>query len=111
MSTKELLIAARAKIADPKNWTQRAYARDAKSESVSSLDADAVCWCAAGAVRWAGGDSYGGSLLSDRAWGELLQTAHFHEDSASMFAFNDTHTNAEVLALFDKTIERLSEND
>lgn len=49
-TTKEILIAARALIEDPKHWTREALARDAHGLKVSTRDESAVCFCGAGAV-------------------------------------------------------------
>jgi len=34
-----------------KNWTQEAYARNAKGDIVTPLSKDAVCWCLMGAMQ------------------------------------------------------------
>lgn len=95
MTVKDVLIAARAKIADPANWTQRVSAREVNGHVVAHDDAMAVCWCALGAlanVIWRN-DIYWAaeSALSDAIGG-------------SIHKFNDTHTHAEVLAKFDEAI-------
>lgn len=53
----EVLIAARALIADPKNWTQGAYARqtDQFGDYAEVLSPDAKCFCALGALARAAG--------------------------------------------------------
>lgn len=50
MTVKEVLIAARAKIADPANWTQGACARDVCGGKTFSSNNNAVCWCSLGAL-------------------------------------------------------------
>jgi hypothetical protein len=37
-------------LSDPKNWTQRALARDKNGEAVSPFSPDAVAWCVLGAL-------------------------------------------------------------
>lgn len=50
-TTKEILIAARALIADHANWTQGALARvSVTGRCTGSIDPDAHCFCASGAV-------------------------------------------------------------
>lgn len=46
----EVLSAARELIADPHRWTQATFARDAAGDDVASSAADAVAWCAWGAL-------------------------------------------------------------
>lgn len=47
---RDILIAARAKIEKPENWTTGAEARDAKGQVVRAKSPHAVCFCAEGAV-------------------------------------------------------------
>lgn len=94
MTVKEVLIAARAKIADPANWTQGMLARDASGIPVEVCSSRAACWCAVGAV-------------AESAPYELTNTTvEFLNKAAGMQieTFNDTHTHAEVLAKFDEAI-------
>jgi hypothetical protein len=42
---KDVLVAARALIADPAHWTQGSYARDAAGHRVGENSAEATCWC------------------------------------------------------------------
>lgn len=51
MTTKEVLTAARALIANEANFAQRHYARDANGNSASWSDAHAVGFCAVGACH------------------------------------------------------------
>ena len=50
MKPSELLIKAKAVIADPKHWTKGQYARDAKGQASAPCGPDAVCWCSLGAL-------------------------------------------------------------
>lgn len=50
MASADILRAARARIEDPKNWTTKAFAKDAKGNAVFGDSDKAVCWCALGAV-------------------------------------------------------------
>jgi hypothetical protein len=49
-TTSEILISARAKIEDPKNWCQGTLARDFTGSSVSETSLTACQWCAIGAI-------------------------------------------------------------
>jgi hypothetical protein len=80
-NTKAVLEAARRKCADPAVWVnhQPFYPQE----------------CAVTALAHAGSD------LADRAYLLLCEMT----GSESISAFNDTHSQAEVLAAFDRAIE------
>lgn len=99
MTTSEVLRTARAKIEKPENWTQGAWARDADQHDMMPQMAGACSFCAMGAVQFITGESEA-FYVSMQALKRSLETAH-----VSVLAFNDTHTHAEVLALFDRAIE------
>lgn len=103
MTVKEVLIAARAKIADPANWTQGSFAKDIDGCQVWPWDEDATCLCAMGAIAV----SVGG--YDQHSIDSVFATPYFDALSEVMGAgdvvqFNDTHTHAEVLAKFDEAI-------
>lgn len=93
MTVKEVLIAARAKIADPVNWTQGEYARNA--DGADCEGDDAVCWCAIGAIQESC-DDYDTARDALEYLHAVMGTYPYH--------FNDTHTHAEVIAKFDEAI-------
>jgi len=92
---KQTLIKARELISKPENWTQRAAARTASGHRTSALSTNAVCYCAMGALLKIS-PLYQGSRHID-------MLAKAMDDSVAYY--NDTHTHAEVLAMFDKAIE------
>ncbi len=51
MKVSEQLIAAKALISKPENWTQRSYARDADGYTIDPFSTYATCFCALGAIR------------------------------------------------------------
>lgn len=96
-TTKQTLIAARALISTNARWTQYYPARDANGLACGPEDERAFCFCALGALDRAtnsSGDSY------DKALDTLQNFMGLRVD-----VFNDNHTHAEVLAMFDKAIE------
>lgn len=99
MNTLEILTKARDLISDPARWTQKAFARDNSGESINNRSSYAVCWCAMGAVYKTSSNNRASVPFS------------FLHAAAGMWAgnFNDTHTHAEVLAVFDKAIEAAKE--
>ncbi len=100
MRPVDILIAARAKIADPKHWIQKVMARLSDGTATSAFDPCATCWCSAGVIgSLTAGDSstqYQAIRLLSHAMGDNL------------VEFNDSHTHAEVLAAFDKAIHENS---
>ncbi len=98
MNPTEILIAARAKIADPNNWCRGVFARDAKSKSVKNAwDKDAVCWCAQGAVEY---------IVKKRLpWHDPVLKLLNEAADTNIIDYNDTHLHNVVLAIFDKAIE------
>lgn len=102
MKTSEILIRARDLIADPARWTQKSSARDAQGSRVNAFANTATCWCSDGALvkatDWPTGyEAYGRSsrVLRETVAGMGLD---------SYVDFNDTHTHAEVMTLFDTAI-------
>lgn len=110
MTTLEILKAARELLSDEKRWTQHAFAKEADGKSCDYDSPAAVCWCAAGAI----GKVYGGDTLTDRAMEAqalLAGSDVLHElgEESSVTNLNDSGTHAEVLALFDRAIEKEGE--
>lgn len=105
MTTREILIAARALIATPERWTQGDRARDAAGAPIDPCDPRAVCWCISGALEAAdpsGSDMdgfIGAALALEKV---IVGLGH----RAAIGDFNDApeRTHAEVLAAFDKAI-------
>ena len=104
MTPHQLLIEARALIADPKHWTQETLARDVHGNELSNpASGRAVCWCAHGAID---------KVSLDRAPYGVIMTAKVrlerfaHErDYASLADMNDRGDHALVLRAFDTAIE------
>jgi len=95
MNALEVLTSARALISDPARWTQGHAARDTSGSFTGATRDDATCWCTIGAcVRVADGG------FSEHVC-ELLTRA---AGTSQIGSFNDTHTHAEVLAMFDQAI-------
>lgn len=101
MNAKEILIAAKAKIATPETWTQGTFARDARGGVTYEADPAAVCWCSLGALSLVSQNASGKLYL--RAHGELYQSfeaAGFQSISKG----NDWLSHPEVMACWDKAI-------
>lgn len=97
MKTKEILIAARAKIERPETWTQGTFSRNSRGEDISSPKSkNAVCWCSLGAII-AEAPSYDDELYAAKILSLVI-------NNHSIAQFNDSSTHTEVLAAFDRAI-------
>ena len=111
MTALEILKKARAKITLPENWTQKEYARDSEGSGVSIKDG--VCFCSIGAIQSVAialDISPIGIHLSIpvvQNWVSAVDTLNVILEGGSIIEFNDTHTHAEVLAMFDAGIASL----
>lgn len=101
------LTAARALIASPENWTTEKMARTVDDDLALPNDALACKFCAMGAIKraqWGITDLHyaTGSSLAFLYLKDTLMRVHNYNNIPH---FNDTHTHAEVIALFDAAIE------
>lgn len=99
MTPLETLKAARDLISDPARWTQVVFARDSIGMDVEPTSYRAVCFCSIGAIRKFE------RKMSDAEKTLLGVCSKIHDTYVE--EFNDTHTHAEVLALFDAAIAEL----
>ena len=105
MTASEVLRKARALIEKPENWTQRVRARDANGFETGVLAPTAAAWYSDGAL---------GEVCcraEQKTWFQDMRAAQAQLDRAAQelgsktyVGFNDTHTHAEVLSLFDRAI-------
>ena len=100
----KVLIEARELISDPERWSQRGYACDARGQTTMWDSPKAVSWCAFAAIRKAAGavpeNRREHNALVERAQDKLARVI----GGRGVFWFNTSHTHAEVLAAFDRTI-------
>jgi hypothetical protein len=105
--TVEILRQARELISDPAHWTQGEYARDADGNFAAVYDPAAVCFCSLGAIAKVMNISDPDAVsLFEPA--EILDDICFAKCGVKAYGFNDSHTHAEVLSLFDAAIARLA---
>lgn len=100
-TTRDTLVAARALIAEPGMWTQRAFARNANGLPVSDSYGLATCWCSVGAIRVASKRS---SVRADTA-SALVRRGIGNPESLAEWNDAPERTHAEVLEAFDRAIE------
>lgn len=100
----EMLREARALISEPDRWIQHSFARDKYGFSALVSDPDAHCFCAAGALIRVRGE-----VVRHYSGLELMHVKNllFSLTGQVIEIYNDTHTHAEVLALFDRAIREL----
>lgn len=106
MKTSELLQQAKLLIATPETWTTRSYAKDNEGNSCSDLDEDACSFCSSGAINRASRNA--GSFLFNKAEHHLQTVTRDKVGdniNCSYLAYNDRHTHAEVMELWDQAIE------
>ena len=113
MTTKQILVKARALI--ERGWTQNTAARNADGDHVAATSRHACRWCATGALYVV--------YESIPEWREDPKPAEARDlvraaipnrnDYETIVGFNDADntTQADVLAVFDKAIERCNDDD
>jgi hypothetical protein len=101
MKTLEILKSARKKIEKPENWTKHAFARDAEGGVLDEIWISfGACFCASGAIIAAGGELHQ----------EAYNRVNNHMGLDTLSTFNDSHSHAEVLEMFDRAIAELEAN-
>lgn len=96
------LVAARALIADPARWTQGEFARSNTGAGCLVSARNRVSLCALGAADAATRDEPTSTRLNN-----VVDQLRRHTGGMSLSTFNDRHTHAEVLAVFDAAIAEL----
>ena len=103
---KQVLINARALIADRAHWTRAALGRTANGRNVEWHDKSATKWCAQGAIYRAAYDLVGDPRQATRIGNEVAKsvcrTPWFR---GGLPAINDWRGHAAVLAVFDKALQ------
>ena len=108
MTALDMLRKARAKIAMPCAWTQRASARAVDGSSVWPGDRRAVCWCALGALRQveieAGFERRPDAPDDEDPW--VVLSRHSPHPLEGVAAYNDAPatTHDDIMDLYDRAI-------
>jgi hypothetical protein len=107
MKPKDVLIATKALLHSPAQWTQEAFARNKNGEVISANSPDATCWCLLGAMDKVLRDNNARPAVAEA---ERIVRNVIRERTGNYWidGFNDSEftTHADVLALLDKAIER-----
>lgn len=112
MSVKDLLVAAKNKIANEANWTKGTFARTAEGETVIPASKSATCWCSVGALvaasakledpkrlKWVGA----ASDILDAAAKAVMDVP---QGVRATVHINDTGSHADVMRMFDLAIQK-----
>ena len=108
MKPSELLIKAKAVIADPKHWTQDVYAKDAEGQVTKTLSPDAACWCSLGALEKVAHEENTYSTHLTAA--EYLDVVA-DECGYGITDFNDNSGHGIVMRAWDKAIKLAKEDE
>lgn len=96
----QILVAAKALIANPVNWTQGAGARNLVGQSVPVLSDEAHSFCSLGALDKALSVRDHSPGMDEKAYSFLGKSAA----NVSISLFNDRHSHEEVMEMWDKAI-------
>ena len=104
---KQVLINARALIADPAHWTSGTLACTANGWPVAWDDRSASKWCAQGAIYRAASDLLGDQKEATRIGNEVANNICPRRwlSRPPLPILNDKQGHAAVLAVFDKALE------
>ena len=102
---KQVLIDARALIADPARWTMWMLASTERGRPVAWHDRSARRWCAVGAIHRAALDLIGNRSQAVRIANEVIAgIAPLASVRGSLPAVNDAEGHAAVIVLFDRAL-------
>jgi len=102
---KQVLINARALIADPAHWTRGTLACTANGRRVAWHDQSATKWCALGAIYRAAYDLVGDPKEAMRIGNEVARSiSRTRWFGGRLPIMNDTRGHTAVLAAFDKAL-------
>ena len=101
MTPKEILIKAKARIADPKHWCKGLWAMDANHKGIRSTSPKACQWCSEGAIN---------SLDARETYParEVLERACRDEGFVTIVQANDACTHEQIMKIWDEAIARAS---
>lgn len=98
LKPSQILRAAKAKIENPENWIQGSAAIDRDGMNCDPDSLAAVAWCSLGAFYSIRSTSYKDAGYS------FLERSISKSGVPGVANFNDTHSHAEVMSLWDKAI-------
>ena len=103
---RQILINARALIADPAHWSSGMLARAADGGHVDPCDPSATNWCAVGAIHRAAYDLVGDRDQAIRIGNDVAKTICPRRwFFGGVEAINDIRGHAAVLSVFDQALQ------
>lgn len=99
MTALEILTQARELLSNKARWTQGVYARNEEGKEVMSVDKDALCWCAIGAIKKA----------SKLTWIGNEATNYLFRVRTDPVKVNDVLGYEATMEMFDDAIELAKE--
>lgn len=105
MKPSEILRAAKERIATPATWCQEVYAKDKWGLQTAEIGPDAAQWCALGAMHITKQTHHSDIKSTDYAKAMEYLLRVMRPECDSLARFNDNHTHAEVMTLFDTAID------
>ena len=104
---QQVLINARALIADPSHWTVGTLATTARGHPVAWHAGTARKWCAQGAIYRAAYDLIGDQKKAMRIGNDVMKSICPTRwlSGAGLATINDSQGHAAVLAVFDKALQ------
>ena len=100
----QVLVNARALIADPAHWTRSALARNAAGHPIHWCDTSAAAWCALGAIFRSAYELVGNKEEATRIGKEVAKGIAPIWLGRSLMTMNDVLGHAAILARFDKAL-------
>ena len=101
---KQVLIKARALIADPDHWTRNVHACNAARHSVHWCGPSATKWCAVGAIYCSAYELVGDKKEATRIGKEVAKRVAPIWFCRSLMTINDMRGHAAVLAKLDRAL-------
>jgi hypothetical protein len=115
MTVRDVLMKARALLAEPSHWTQGEYARTPAGIGMMPWSDRAVCWDLAGAVYFVAAQDQGRCdvMRAELEGYPATQLLRNLAGCESLQQWNDdpSRTHAEVLALLDRAIAEVERKE
>lgn len=108
MKASEVVFKAVDLIADPRNWTRRAYARDEEGFEIEPNSGSAVCFCAIGAMLHVTGLNY--YQLLER-FPTIRAYVKHSPTNTSLVSINDYTGHVAVLAAMQSMAKDLADKE
>lgn len=109
MNVKENLIAARAKIADPKDWIRGSHAEDESGCSIAANSEKACKYCGVGALLAV--SPPGHENLFEDSYLALVASAEALYSHTNVAKVNDVLGHEAILKIYDHAINSASASD